>query len=213
MAGIAYTLDEVEETISQIKEVQAARVVAGDNNIIEEIHVLALPGKGPKQLVRDIESAVMAKYGVPIDHKKISIAQVEEEKAPKQQKARPKILNINSDVSGIKAKVSVKLALDGQECEGIATGPASQTERRRLVALASLNAIEKFIEGSYAFALEDVDLVSLGREKVAVSCISIVSPLGEQMFSGSAIARQSENDSVVRATLDAINRRFGFLIT
>jgi len=211
LAEKTYTIDEVEETICQIKEVQAARVVAGNGNEIEEIHILALPGKGPKQLVRDVESALMARFGLPIDHKKVSIAQVGNGEVTKPQKARPKINSINFELSGVQAKVTVALALDGKECEGAAMGPASQTERRRLVAVATLNAIGEFIEGSYAFALEDVDLVLLGREKVAVCCVSIVTPLEEQMFSGSAIVRQSENDSVVRATLDAINRRFGFL--
>jgi hypothetical protein len=53
----------------------------------------------------------------------------------------------------------------------------------------------------------------LGREKAAVSCIALVSGLGEQTFSGSAMVRQNDNDSVVRATLDAINRRMDFLTT
>jgi len=37
--------------------------------------------------------------------------------------------------------------------------------------------------------------------------------LGEQTFSGSAMVRQNDNDSVVRATLDAINRRMDLLTT
>ena len=208
-----YTIDGVEETICQIKEVQAARVVSGDENIIDEIHVLALPGKGPKQLVRDIESALMAKFGLPVDHKKVSIAQVSNGEVAEPQKARPKIINISYELSGIKAKVTVSLALGGRECEGIAMGSASQTEQRRLVAVATLNAIEKFIEGTYAFALEGIDVVSFGQEKVAVCCVSIVSSLEEKIFSGSAVVKQSDNDSIVRAILNATNRRFGFLTT
>jgi len=55
--------------------------------------------------------------------------------------------------------------------------------------------------------------VDLGREKVAVSCVILVTPLGEQPLTGSAFARQAENESIVRATLDAINRRMNFLTT
>ncbi|MDO8886567.1 hypothetical protein [Candidatus Oleimmundimicrobium sp.] len=208
-----YTLDNAEKTICQIKEVQAARIVPGEGDTIEEIHVLALPGKAPKQLVRDIESALMASYGLPVDHKKVSIAQVSNGEVTLTKKARPKILNINSELSGVQAKVTVALALDEVKYEGIAKGPASQTELRRLVVLATLDAIEKFMQDSSVFALEDVDLISLGRKKVAVCCISVVSLSEEQLFSGSAIVKQSNNDSVVRATLDAVNRRFGFLKT
>jgi len=53
----------------------------------------------------------------------------------------------------------------------------------------------------------------LGRERVAVSCIILVTPMGEQPLAGSAFARQGENESIVRATLDAINRRLNFLTT
>jgi hypothetical protein len=73
--------------------------------------------------------------------------------------------------------------------------------------------VEKYTNGTFSFALEDVALVTLGRERVAVSVVILVTPLGEQALAGSALARQSENDSLVRATLDAINRRLGFLTT
>jgi hypothetical protein len=41
----------------------------------------------------------------------------------------------------------------------------------------------------------------------------IVTPLGEQAFAGSALDRQNDRDSIVRATLDAIDRRLGFFTT
>ena len=91
--------------------------------------------------------------------------------------------------------------------------PASQTGRQRLVAQATLNAVEQYTHGAHSFALEDVTIVQLGREKVAVSCVTLVTPLGEQTFAGSALVRQNEKDSIVKATLDAINRRMGFLTT
>lgn len=210
-------MEEVENKLCQIKDVRAARIIKGKDNSIEEIHILAVPNKGPKQLVHDIESALMAEYGLPVNHKKVSIAQVIDStgESPKGEKrARPKIISINTDLSGVYAQIQVLLELNGQEYEGMARGPASQTGRNRLVAQATLNAVEKFIQGTYGFALEDVGIINLGREKVAVACVTLVSPFGsEEVFSGSAMVKQNKNDSIVRATLDAINRRFGFLIT
>jgi hypothetical protein len=58
-----------------------------------------------------------------------------------------------------------------------------------------------------------VAIIRLGRQDVAVSCVTMISPLGEQSFAGSALVRQNEKDSIVRATLDAINRRMAFLKT
>ena len=214
-------VEDIEAALSEVGEIKAARIVAASDGSIAEIHVLALPTKAPKQLVRDIESTLMAKFGIPVDHKKISIALLgrdaiksEEEPIPERSTAaRPRICSINASVSGVQASASVTLEIAGEDFTGKASGPASQTGRARLVSLATLDAISQYTEATISFALEDVAIVQLGREKVAVACISLVSGFGEQHFSGSAQVRQNDNDSIVRATLDAINRRIGFLTT
>jgi hypothetical protein len=210
------TVAEIEEALCQVAEIKAARVVTSTEGVIQEIHVLALPSKAPKQLVRDIESTIMASFGIPVDHKKISIAQLGQEMLPKtdkQDSGRARIVSINKKVTGVHSTVSVELELDGDNYTGEASGAASQTARLRLVAQATLNAVEQYTHGSYSFALEDVSVVHLGRERVAVCCMALVTPLGEQTYAGSALVHQNEKDSIVKATLDAINRRMGFLTT
>jgi hypothetical protein len=216
--GIAPALiAEIEQALSQVAEIRAARIVSSEAGAIQEIHILADPSKSPKQLVRDIESTIMAQFGIAIDHKKVSIAQlgresiVEEE--PPVSHARARIHAVHTEVSGVHATATVTLELEGELYSGTAEGPASTTGRCRLVGQAALNAVESYTNGSFGFALEDVAIVTLGHERVAVSCVILVTPLGEQALSGSALVRQSENDSLVRATLDAINRRLGFLTT
>lgn len=210
------TIAEIEHALSEVSEIKAARVVASPEGLIQEIHVLALPSKSPKQLVRDIESSIMARFGIPVDHRKISIAQLGTEVVPietARPEVRAKILSINTDISGVQAKAVVTLELEGEVYLGEASGPASVTGRQRLVATATLSAVEQYMQGSFGFALEDVGVIQLGKERVAVSCFVLVTALGEQPFAGSALVRQNEKDSIVRATLDAINRRLGFLIT
>jgi hypothetical protein len=211
------TLEEIEQTLCLIAEIKAARIVASSYGEIQEIHVLALPSKPPKQLVRDIESTIMARFGIGIDHKKISIAQLGEEIAdvmePSTESPRARIDYIHTQVSGVEAYVSVNLDFDGQEFQGSATGPASTSGRARLVAMATLDAVKHYLGKDLGFALEDVSVLQLGHERVAVSCVVVVTQLGEQAFAGSALVRQNENDSIVRSTLDAINRRLGFLTT
>ena len=213
-------VEDIEAALSEVGEIKAARIVANDDGSIAEIHVLALPTKAPKQLVRDIESTLMAKFGIPVDHKKISIALLgrdalksDEPDPERSSSVRPRICGINASVSGVQAAASVTLEIGGKDFVGTASGAASQTGRSRLVALAALDAVSQYTEATVSFALEDVAIVQLGREKVAVSCIALVSGFGEQHFSGSALVRQNDNDSIVRATLDAINRRMGFLTT
>lgn len=210
-------ISEIEEALSQVSEIRAARVVTSANGAIDEIHILALPSKAPKQLVRDIESTLQAAFGIAIDHKKISIAQLGQENVPQvdgaKLQARAQIKSINAEVAGVYVNMAVSLGLEGETFIGKATGPASRTGRDRLVAEATLDAIAQYLQGAFTFALEDVEIVRLGRESIAVSCVVLVTSLGEQAFAGSALVRQNEKDSIVRATLDAINRRLGFLTT
>lgn len=212
-------IDDIENALTQVAEIKAARIVTSPEGVIQEIHVLALPSKTPKQIVRDIESTVMAQFGIPIDHRKISIAQLGQDAIPKADAdevgsgVRARIISINSNVAGVHAATSVTLEIEGDEYVGHATSPASQTARQRLIAEATLNAVEAYAHGGMSFALEDVALTQLGHQRVAVACVVLVTPLGEQAYAGSALVRQNENDSIVRATLDAINRRIGFLTT
>ena len=76
---------------------------------------------------------------------------------------------------------------------------------------AGMDAVMQFLPDTYGFALEDVALLPMGREQVAVACVTLVSPIGEQSYAGSAVVRTNANDSIVRATLDALNRRLGSL--
>lgn len=209
--------EDIETVLCQIAEVKAARLVASAEGHIQEIHILAAPSKAPKQLVRDIESTIMATFGIAIDHKKVSIAQLGQHALESsavtgsKHPGRAVIRSITANVTGIQASVQVSLELDDELYAGEAVGPASQTGRQRLIAMATLNAVERYLRDSYTFALEDVSIIQLGRERVAVACLALVTSLGEQAFAGSALVRQNEKDSIVRATLDAINRRMGFL--
>lgn len=212
-------ISEIEEALSQVSEIRAARIVTSATGAIDEIHVLALPSKAPKQLVRDIESTLMAAFGIAVDHKKISIAQLGQDSLPQQfeasgpKAARAQIKSINAEVAGPYQNITVTLEIEGAMYFGKVSGPASRTGRDRLVAEATLDAIAQYIGGAVTFALEDVEIIRLGRESIAVSCVVMVTTLGEQAFAGSALVRQNDKDSIVRATLDAINRRLGFLTT
>lgn len=201
--------EEIERTLCQISEIDAVRVVSDTNNLIQEMHVLASGQKAPRQIVRDIESLLMARFGIAVDHKKISIAQINSEPAaePKPQGAgRLKISNIAVDVKGYEAAVEVTLTQgDAQSCGG-AKGPASQNGRLRLAAVATLDAAAKCVHSDSNLALEHVSIMPTSSGKIAVACVSVITRAGENRYAGSAMVKADECDSVVKATLAAINR-------
>src|SRR5215211_4122517 len=64
-----------ENLLTSLEGILSARVVTTPLGEVSEVHVLAHAGLAPKQLVRNIESALLAQLGLKIDHRKISIAQ------------------------------------------------------------------------------------------------------------------------------------------
>lgn len=217
----------VEQTLCQIADVQAARIVTGAGDKIDELHVLATSGKGPKQIVRDIESTLQARFGLSLDHRKISIAQISEERLSDRYQSpnrsltgselilsadsRPKVSGIQAETGGEIDSVVVRLQLGEATFEGKCEGKIALEGRGRLVARAALEAVKLATGSHWHFHLEDVDIVRLGRQSVAVTCFQIDLGQGEEVFCGSAIVGASEDQACVRSVLDGINRRFGSL--
>ena len=62
-----------ENLLQSLESVLSARVVVSPVGEITEVHVLANSGTGPKQVVRNVESALLAHLGIKVDHRKISV--------------------------------------------------------------------------------------------------------------------------------------------
>ena len=230
-ADSAVTVSELERAISDIAGVRAARIVASEDGRIDEIHILGLPGKSPKQLVRDIESALMAGFGIAVDRRKISIAQlglaaapavpdVDEPQPVEEPPAEPvetasaggtriRIGKVSTEIDSMRMTVRIQLLSDESEAFGDASGPVGAKIYPRLVAEATLRAVEQLVDVPAGFAIEDCILAGLGGRQVAVCSIATSTQYGEQALSGSAILRHTAESAAVRATLDALNRRIG----
>jgi hypothetical protein len=74
IAGAVLPIKRAEELLHTLPGVLAARIIAGETGVVEEIHVLTTSEVTPKQTVRNIESALIAHLGMRIDHRKISVA-------------------------------------------------------------------------------------------------------------------------------------------
>ncbi|MEE8457812.1 MAG: hypothetical protein V3S28_07155, partial [Acidimicrobiia bacterium] len=72
---MAVNFRELEENLTRMDSVDAARVV-NLGSTITELHVIAATNKPAKQIVRDVQSLAMARFGVAIDHRVISVVQI-----------------------------------------------------------------------------------------------------------------------------------------
>jgi len=67
---------DIEQAITELTHVRSAGIVMDDRGGIAEVHVVASDEHPAKNVARDVGSLLVAKLGIPLDHRKISVAQV-----------------------------------------------------------------------------------------------------------------------------------------
>ena len=211
--------EQIEDTVRQLKDVVSVRAVLGPSGRVDELHVLVHPKRAPKQVARDIESAVRAHLDFVLDYKKISIAQVQARglvcsRAPSGAGAsaglpRLTFSDVALTVNGSRAEATVHLRRGDSVYSGTATGHASGYSQLRLIATAAIRAVEDGGADDGTMVIEDLQTeIPLAGRKAVVVLVSAIAPArGEELLTGSALIRQDTWKAVVNATLDAVNRR------
>ncbi|MCA1833825.1 MAG: hypothetical protein ABR548_11330 [Actinomycetota bacterium] len=207
---------EMEKAIARIPGIQAVRVVTSGERV-SEVHVLAGRARGPKQLVRDVQSVVLTNFGVEIDYRTVSVVQLEEEppngdavptgekKASVETPRRPRaaLSRIASETTGFDSDIRISLRVDEAETEGVARGPA--TSGLRLVAQAVIDALKDRLDAS-SVEVEFADVVMAGQRQVAIAVLRLLTGRGDHVVVGSAVLRRDPSDAMAKAALDAVNR-------
>lgn len=214
MSDVTSSIQDWEQAIKQIKAVIAARINVNIQGEIEEVHILAGSGRAPKQIVRDVESILVAQFDLQIDHKKISVAQLgddEEGTSAVVESIRPKLAGVTLRTINGMAEVKVELSSRDKLAEGIAQGPSSTYNKLRLFVEATIKALNPLTSDKFLFVAEDVVITQLAKQQVALVSITMIAPTGEQSLTGCALVRNDDREAVVKATLDAVNRKLRFL--
>lgn len=203
--------ERIEELIHQVRGVLSAYVSLTSEGEIEEIHILGDAERTPKQIVRDIESMLATQMGLRIDHKRVSVAQMRKTGRPPQAKApmRLKFRSVNLTVTGVAAEAQVEIEKDEVVATGIASGPSSSQNQMRLVNIATMRSIEKFLPPDHSLSLEELKVIPMGEEEIVVVVLNLLKPREEIQLVGSAILGSDVKRSVIFASLKALNRYIG----
>lgn len=193
----------LQEKISRIDGIEAARVVAG-NGHIDEIHVLARRNKHPKQVVRDVQSLAQALYGVNIDRRVVSVVQLAD--SVLSAGSRPALVDVAESIDSNRSEVTVTLKWKERLLVGQSTGAAASVTRWRLIAEATLEAVRQSIHQDVGLAITAIDLPILGSREIAIAQVVVVTESMERTLIGSAYVEGEESRAVVRSVLDALNR-------
>ena len=196
-----------QELICRLEGVQAAQVVFAENGMPCEIHVLAGPEKSSKSLVRDIQSALTAQFGVQVDHRIISVAQLSEGLAPRGD-FRLAHTGLEIKSAGGRVSASVTLARGCDTYTGHGESANTPFARRRCVSEAALAAVNR-AAGETCFELASVDAVTLAGQGIVVA--QVYSLRDGQRLLGSAILNEDPDNAAVHSVLSAVNRRLSVL--
>lgn len=200
-------ISELKKAIEGIKSVESCGIITNGNGLIEEIHIVADYNRSPKQISRDIQSVLISRFNIDIDHKKISIAQLKGIDIEKSEEYRLKLKKIEYSISGCKAEVRVILEKDEEAFEAMVTGSNTRLNTQRILSTATLKATERFLNKEDLFTFEDVRIVNIAETDVALVSVVVLENGQERRLFGCSHVGRDLNEAVVRATLNAINRR------
>lgn len=236
IAGSVLPIKRAEELILTLPGVISARIIAGDSGAIDQIHVLTTSELTPKQMVRNIESALIAHLAMRVDHRKISVATTTETKpkpklhdvemaavsappvaqsqegqglAPRTGPFARRLYFEDVEVRGSRSKglsCRVTLRKGNASYIGEALGIEGDRSRVELAARATLLAIASADNREGQLGVQGVKVFDAFDRTFVFVAVSVRSGRDNKVLTGSVEMRESAESAGVLAVLDATNR-------
>ena len=210
-------IKRLENLITGLTGVLSARVVATPLGEVSEVHVLTKSDMAPKQVVRNIESALMAQLGFKIDHRKISVAQtadvrpieaLQEEAISERAKRRVVVfrsLDVRPSERPQRVQVRVTLGFGEKEAQAEEVGTDTTRNRVEAAARAAAACLDDLVPDN-SIALEGAQIIEAFDRKFVLVAVHGLGGREAQLLTGTCEIRESAERSAVLAVLDATNR-------
>ena len=239
IAGSVLPIKRAEELLATLPGIIAARIVSGPAGAVDEIHLLTSAELTPKQTVRNVESALIANFGMRIDHRKISVATSVDPRRPAHADVAPEESPAAAHAAAA-AQAEVKAAVEaearrklyfedvevrrsrskGVQCRvtvrkgeesyiGEAEGLESERSRVDLAARAALSAIVMAIGSERGLALDGAMVVEAFGREFVFAGVTVRAGRDSALMTGSCEIRESAETASALAVLDATNRWIG----
>jgi hypothetical protein len=208
----AVRLRNLEADLARVAGVSSARVVGDDTP--REIHVVATAERPPKQVVRDVQSLAAARFGISIDHRIVSVVQLDDQvslDAPGQEEEAGRLI-IDRVVFASKGRSGwVRVGLrwpDGEVTEGAGVAGSTRESRARGASLAVQQALEPMLTtNDVSLDVDQVLIAQLGVEDSVTVKLMWHEGRRSTALVGSALIDDDVASATVRAFLQAINRK------
>lgn len=228
IAGSVLPLKNAEDLLSTLQDVVSARIVSDATGGIDSIHVLVMGSTTPKQVVRNIESALMAQLGIRVDHRKISVATtVKRPVSPPESEvavsvepraepavaaalaARRSLYFEDVEVHGSRAKgvvCKVSLRRGKEQFVGEAAGFETDKSRVELAARAAIAAIALCDGGELKLSFEGAKVVETFDRQLVLVGVLVRQGRSDVHLTGSCEVKENLETASVLAVLNATNR-------
>jgi hypothetical protein len=179
-------------------------------------------GVDEAQVASSVGRLLREQFGLGVDADRVQVVEDAVVDAPptvpplpeqRSSAHRPAIARMHLVSSGLDVTASVTLSSGEATATGEARGSASQTGVHRAVATATLRAVEQLVEGQVRFELDHLEVTPMGTERTVVVALTLLTGRGAERLTGAAGVREDVRQAVIRATLDALNRRLEILLT
>lgn len=201
LPAVYFFAPDVERELTRLEHVSSVKVMSTGTEI-DEIHVVAPRNHPPKKIVRDIESILLVRFGIRIDHRRISVVQLDGVQAQYPQYGRPRIQKL-SKKDGV---LQIVLAVGDNILVGKASLP-NEGDELRAAARAVIHAVEQLLQTPGVLAVLETQIVEMNEHKVMLVIVRWAFGEQHELLVGASLAAGDLSESMARATLDAVNRR------
>ena len=205
-----------ETLLVSLQGVLSARVVTNPQGDVTEIHVLVQAGVMPKQVVRNVESALLAHLGLKVDHRKISVAQtasvepidiLEQSAVQAEARKRGVLFKKVEFRPGDRQRLAivVTVSMGGKDVTGEYETADNPKARVQGAARAAVMALDKLLP-SGTLELEGTMILEAFGTRFAFAGVHMVADRGARLLTGTCEVKHTPEEAAALAVLDATNR-------
>lgn len=211
-------LHRAESRLAHVEGVLACRIRIGATGQVEEVQIDAVRESDWTGIAGEAGTILRDEFGQDVAASQIQVSPGREG-APSGVEEFPILeyasrfafisVNVVSSRDGIRAEV--ELSRDDASAFGASSTENIAVPAWSVVSEATLRAVSEFLDGATRLCLIGVVKAPLGDNEAMLVRVDVVSSRCTKSLAGCALVDGNENQSVVFATLDAVNRVTGKL--
>lgn len=215
---MSHDLDAIAAALRALPGVDEAVVHPDDSGGVDSLRLDLAPGTDGLEVAGAASRLIREQFGTEVDAAQVHVVDARttpapaEANVPAQRATRPEIVRTDLVTAGHDFSATVVLSSRSRAATGDAHGTVTPQGMQRAIGQATLRAVERLARDSARIELDTVVITQAGDQRTALVTLTLLSSLGTERLTGSAVVREDESRAVVRATLDALNRRLEALL-